>query len=152
MKKNLLSLLALLLCCNVLLAQTETPAAPAQVTPAPAAPAQVTPPAPLPTNIPDVTFPLAKEQPLEKVQNIVQQAARKRGWVVVKQDNGTLRCTLTARQHSLVVDLIPSTTNVIARYVSSVNLKYDQAKGTIHRKYQGWLNNLGKDILVLSGD
>lgn len=79
-------------------------------------------------------------------ETAIRQGAARRGWIPEVVSEDLVRCTLNVRGHSLTVD-VPHTENSFSvRYAASVNLNYDAATGTIHRKYNGWVANLVKDI------
>jgi hypothetical protein len=59
---------------------------------------------------------------------------------------GQIVGTLNVRSHTAVVDIPYSTKSYSITYSSSQNLKYDEAAGTIHSNYNGWIQRLENTI------
>ena len=69
----------------------------------------------------------------------VMAAAMRRRWVPQEQTGGTIRCTLSQREHLVVVDVVPNGPNAFSiRFVQS-NIPV--------RKYDQWVNNLSREIV-----
>jgi len=66
------------------------------------------------------------------------------GWRVVDAGPGRLEGTLALRTHTAVVDIPYSATKYSILYKSGENL--NAADGTIHKNYNGWVQNLDKGI------
>ena len=98
------------------------------------------------TGIADVTYDLPVEVAVPNLQNVLQLAATQRGWATKVLEPGKVRCDIDVRgKHQLTVDVLLESKKITVRYVSSKNLKYDPAKGTIHRNYYNWLKKLADD-------
>ena len=67
-------------------------------------------------------------------------AAARRGWSPSAQADGTIRCTLTQRQHLVVVDVVPNGEQ-------SFSIRPVQSNIPV-RKYDQWVNNLSREIVV----
>jgi len=78
----------------------------------------------------------------------VARAALGRRWIVQEVRPGVLRCTMNARAHSVVVDVVYDAKNFSIVYVDSSNMMYDASADVINRRYHHWVRNLAKDIQV----
>ena len=98
--------------------------------------------------IPDITITPLETLSISKLQKAVKAGALARGWATKVQSEKTIRCNLSVRKHRVVVDVILDPEEITFRYVTSENLNYDptNAKKKIHRKYEAWVNLLGKEI------
>ena len=69
----------------------------------------------------------------------IMAAATRRRWLPQEQPGGTIRCTLSQREHLVVVDVVPNGSNAFSiRFVQS-NIPV--------RKYDQWVNNLSREIV-----
>ena len=68
------------------------------------------------------------------------------GWMIQKQRDGVVLATLNVRDHQAVVVINYSASGYSITYKSSINLKYDEEKQTIHSNYNGWIKNLDNAI------
>jgi len=59
---------------------------------------------------------------------------------------GKITGTLRLRTHTAVVNVIYDTSKYSIRYQSSIDLDYNAEKGTIHKNYNGWIQNLDAAI------
>ena len=50
------------------------------------------------------------------------------------------------RTHVAIVDVTYDTSTYSIQYVDSTNLNYNESKGTIHKNYNGWIQNLENAI------
>jgi hypothetical protein len=66
------------------------------------------------------------------------------GWRIVDAGPGRLEGTLNLRTHVAVVDIPYTATQYSIVYKSGENLK--SADGTIHKNYNGWIQNLERNI------
>ena len=82
----------------------------------------------------------------EAAEAAIRQGAARRNWIPEVLSPTSVRCRLHNRSHVVVVDVEHDAGNVTVKYVSSVNMNYDPAAGTIHRNYNRWIANLVKDI------
>jgi hypothetical protein len=72
-------------------------------------------------------------------------AAGARKWEVVPGADGkTLRATYKVRTHTVMVDIVPSSTAFAVKYADSVNMKYElyDGKPVIHPFYNRWVDEL----------
>ncbi len=100
-----------------------------------------------PNNVIDAPI-LSNKNPLtvEDVGKAMVRAGAGLGWKVVPAGPGAMTGTLVLRTHTAVVDIVYDTKTYSIKYKDSVNLKYDGT--TIHKAYNGWIQNLNKAILV----
>lgn len=98
--------------------------------------------------IPDITITPLETLSINKLQKAVKAGALARGWTAKVQSEKKIRCSLAVRKHRVVVDVLLDPEEITFRYVTSENLNYDptNAKKKIHRKYEAWVNLLGKEI------
>ena len=89
-----------------------------------------------PAQIENVTVTLA---PGRTLASAVTAAAARRGWLPHAQANGTIRCTLSQREHLVVVDVVPNGDQ-------SFSIRLVQSNISV-RKYNQWVNNLSREIV-----
>ena len=91
--------------------------------------------------------PVAASKPnpsLEDVGRAIQRAGVALGWQMKETKPGHMLGTLYLRTHVAVVDINYSVKSYSIQYKDSTELMYDGA--TIHRNYNGWIQNLDKGI------
>ena len=84
----------------------------------------------------------------EDVRKAIIRAGSRRGWVLSDAGDGKLVGTLNVRDHQATVDVSYSEDAYDITYRDSQNLRYDAEKGKIHSNYNGWVQNLVKDISI----
>lgn len=90
---------------------------------------------------------VADGQPsMERIQRAIIAGCIPRGWKCQAVKPGEIRAVLHLRQHVAEALIAFDTKNFSITYVSSTELRYDAAEGTIHRKYNQWVANLITDI------
>lgn len=100
-------------------------------------------------NVRDSSVPVPASGPglsLDQVTEAIVRAGVGLGWDMRAQRPGQIVGTLNVRSHTAVVDISYSTKAYSITYSSSQNLKYDEAAGTIHSNYNGWIQNLDNAI------
>jgi hypothetical protein len=80
------------------------------------------------------------------VAGAIKRAGAGLGWAVLVDGPGRMNATLRLRTHTAVVDIPYDTTKYSILYKQSDDLRYDAEKGTIHRNYNGWIQNLDAAI------
>ena len=80
------------------------------------------------------------------VKEVVVAAAHGKMWMPEDKGPNTVRCTLDVRGHQVVVDVVFTDDTFSIRYVSSENMNYDAATGSISPKYNQWVRNLRREI------
>jgi len=83
---------------------------------------------------------------LNEIRDAVTRAGASLGWIMVEEEPGLVRGTLRLRSHVAIVDVIFDTSTYSIQYVDSTNLDYSEANGTIHKNYNGWIQNLDTAI------
>ena len=81
----------------------------------------------------------------DAVKNAIVAGGAERGWVLISSDPGKLRLKYNKQgKHEVVVDVTYDATGYQLKYVSSMNMKYENdADGPmIHPFYNKWINNL----------
>jgi len=78
------------------------------------------------------------------VERAIRVAGASLGWQMVARGPGAMEGTLVLREHRAVVDIKYDTKTYSIKYKDSSNLQYDGA--SIHKNYNGWVQNLDKAI------
>lgn len=78
--------------------------------------------------------------PGRTLQSVIMAAAAHRRWMPSKQADGTVRCTLSQREHKVVVD-------VVQVGEKSFSIRMVQSNIPV-RKYDQWVNNLSREIVM----
>lgn len=92
--------------------------------------------------------PISEKTTSAAVFQAIKKAGAGRGWIVRKSGNNTATATLNVRTHQAVVLIKYSSKQYTIDYQSSMNLKYDASKNTIHKYYNSWIQNLDNAIKV----
>jgi len=80
----------------------------------------------------------------DQVRDTIVAAGTGLGWVMTPVSPGLVSGRLMLRDHVAVVDIRYSATTYSITYKDSTNLNYRD--GQIHRNYNGWVENLDRDI------
>ena len=83
---------------------------------------------------------------LDDVRIAITRAGTGLGWVMIEEEPGLIKGTLRLRTHVAIVDVTYDTSTYSIQYVDSTNLNYNESKGTIHKNYNGWIQNLDTAI------
>ena len=81
---------------------------------------------------------------LATVEQAIIRAGVGLGWAMKVEKPGLIIGTLNLREHTAVVEIPYTTTSYSILYRNSVNL--DQQGDTIHKNYNGWVQNLDQGI------
>ena len=81
---------------------------------------------------------------LEQVRNAIVGAGRGLGWTMTAADPGLVEGRITLRGHTAVADVRYTPKTFSIQYKDSTNLNYKD--GQIHKNYNGWVENLDRDI------
>ena len=97
-------------------------------------------------NVTEAPVVTASGKPLsnEQVRAAIVRAGSSLGWHMKEDGPGMLVGTLNLRTHTAVVAIPYSPRAYSIQYRSSVNL--DEKGGTIHKNYNGWIQNLTRGI------
>ncbi len=79
---------------------------------------------------------------LSEVTKAIQRAGIVLGWQMKSQTPGHIVGRLYLRTHVAVVDITYTLDEYSINYKDSTNLEYDAGNHTIHRAYNGWIQNL----------
>jgi hypothetical protein len=90
-----------------------------------------------------------KQPSQEQVRTAIVRAGSALGWQMKDEGPNKVVGTLMLRSHTAVVDIPYSATSYSIKYRSSVNL--NEADGSIHKNYNGWIQNLNKGISTQLG-
>lgn len=98
-------------------------------------------------NVVDVPVPTssAKSLTTEQVRAAIIRAGASLGWQVSDAGPGRLVGTIALRKHTAEIEIPYSDAAYSITYRNSTNL--DAADGQIHKNYNGWIQNLNRDIL-----
>ena len=91
-----------------------------------------------------VNVPVGQTATLATVEQAIIRAGNGLGWQMKVEKPGLIVGNLYLRDHQAVVDIPFTTSSYSIIYRSSVNL--DQSGDSIHRNYNGWVQNLDKAI------
>jgi len=83
---------------------------------------------------------------LSDVTKSIIRAGTTLGWQMKEQTPGHIIGTLHLRTHMAVVDITYTLDDYSINYKDSRDLKYDAANNTIHKNYNGWIQNLSNAI------
>ena len=83
---------------------------------------------------------------LNDVTKAIQRAGTGLGWQMKEETPGHIVGTLFLRKHMAKVDITYTLDDYSIKYKDSQNLNYDAAKDTIHKNYNGWIQNLTNAI------
>jgi hypothetical protein len=98
-----------------------------------------------PSDIP-ISWSKAREPTLEEIGRAIVKGCSVRGWSCGITRPGEIRAVLHVRKHMAESRIDYDTKTFSVTYVDSHELLYDPVKKEIHRKYNGWVNNLIADI------
>jgi hypothetical protein len=83
---------------------------------------------------------------LQDVQGAIKRAGAGLNWAMLDDGPGKITGTLRLRTHTAVVNVTYNTSKYSIQYQSSTDLDYNADKGTIHKNYNGWIQNLDAAI------
>ncbi len=79
---------------------------------------------------------------LSDVTKAIQRAGTGLGWQMKSETPGHIVGRLYLRTHVAVVDITYTLDDYSINYKDSTNLKYNAGNNTIHKNYNGWIQNL----------
>ena len=83
---------------------------------------------------------------LSDVTKAIQRAGLGLGWQMKEETPGHIVGRLYLRTHIAVVDITYTLDDFSINYKDSNNLKYNAGNNTIHKNYNGWIQNLTNAI------
>ncbi len=99
-------------------------------------------------NISDASVDVSKKTSDDKIFKAIKSAGMQLGWIVKKTKPGMATAQLNVRKHMALVEITYNKTSYSINYKNSMNLKYDSTKNTIHKNYNGWIQNLNNAIQI----
>ncbi len=102
-------------------------------------------------NVHDAPFNTQQAAQLAEIRDVIIDAGRQRGWVLMPQGAGVIRGGILVRnKHKVDVEILYDVEKFSIIYLSSVNMNYEERDGEayIHPSYISWINNLKQDIQV----
>ena len=98
-------------------------------------------------NVADAPVTSASGKPLtnDQVKSAIIRAGAGLGWIMKEAGPGKLTANLAVRKHTAEVEIPYSTKQYSITYKGSTNLDAG-GDGTIHKNYNGWIQNLNKNI------
>jgi hypothetical protein len=91
-----------------------------------------------------IILPPGKSVNMSQVTTAIMRAGTRLGWQMQPEGPGRISGRLALRNHLAVVDVEHDTKSYSIKYRDSTGL--DARDGTIHRNYNGWIQNLDKGI------
>jgi len=85
---------------------------------------------------------------LSDVTKAIQRAGTGLGWQMKEETPGHIVATIYLRTHVAIVDITYTLDDYSINYKDSTNLKYNAGSNTIHKNYNGWIQNLTNAINV----
>jgi hypothetical protein len=85
-----------------------------------------------------------KPATIEQVRSSIVRAGTSLGWVMTPNDPGVVVGRLALRGHVAIVEVRYTAKSYSITYKDSTNLDY--GNGQIHKNYNGWIENLDRDI------
>lgn len=95
-------------------------------------------------NVPNQS--ISKKASSNDVYKAIQRAGIGLGWKIQKTNNNTVLATLSLRSHLAVVTINYTQSSYSINYKSSIALRYSPQDNTIHKNYNGWIQNLNNAI------
>src|SRR5206468_7431360 len=85
-----------------------------------------------------------KQATMSDVKNAIVRAGNRLGWQMTDATPGVVKARIDLRAHTATTEIKYSATAFSIQYLESTNL--DAKGGTIHKNYNGWIENLQKEI------
>lgn len=88
---------------------------------------------------------------LASVKKVIKRALYRRKWIVRNVSPGFIRATYSRGRHMAVVNVRYTPRKISIAYHKTESLNFNREKGTIHRTYNTWVQNMERDIRVELG-
>ena len=88
----------------------------------------------------------ARNVSMSDIEKAIIRAGAQLGWKMTPVRPGLMQARLDLRSHTAAVDITYDLKSYSIHYRNSSNLDYNDEKKTIHRNYNGWVQNLDKAI------
>ena len=83
---------------------------------------------------------------LSDVTKAIHRAGAGLGWQMKEETPGHIVGKLYVRSHVAIIDVTYTLDEYSVNYKDSTNLKYNASSNTIHKNYNGWIQNLTRAI------
>ena len=99
-------------------------------------------------NVQDTLISTGSGKPAQVIQvkQAILAAGAQLGWKMVETSPGHIEGTLALREHEAVVDIPYSATKYSIVFKGGKKLQVSQEQGIIHSNYNGWVQNLERQI------
>jgi hypothetical protein len=87
-----------------------------------------------------------KQATMNDVKGAILRAGARLGWQMTEAGPGVVNARIALRTHTASADVKYTTKSYSIVYRDSTNL--DATSGTIHKNYNGWVENLDREIRV----
>jgi uncharacterized lipoprotein YajG len=91
-----------------------------------------------------IILPPGKTVTQQEVTTAIMRAGTRLGWQMQPEGPGKLSGRIALRTHTAVINVEHDTKSYSIKYRDSTNL--DAKDGMIHKNYNGWIQNLDKNI------
>src|SRR5439155_23014054 len=88
----------------------------------------------------------AKQATMNDVRAAIMRAGARLGWQMTETGPGVISARIALRTHTASADVKYNTRTYSIVYRDSTNL--EATSGTIHKNYNGWIENLDREIRV----
>ena len=87
-----------------------------------------------------------KQASEDSVKTAILRAGNRLGWNMTDTSPGVITARITLREHTATAEVKYNTRSYSIRYLDSTNL--NASGGNIHKNYNGWIENLDREIRV----
>jgi hypothetical protein len=91
-----------------------------------------------------VVVPAGKQASMSDVKDAIIRAGNKLGWQMTDTAPGDITARIALRTHTATAEVKYNTKSYGIKYLDSTNL--DASAGNIHKNYNGWIENLDREI------
>jgi multisubunit Na+/H+ antiporter MnhE subunit len=97
-------------------------------------------------NVSDSTVVVAAgtQATMDNVKTAILRAGNRLGWQMTETAPGMITARISLRNHTATAEVKYNTKTYSIRYLDSTNL--DASGGNIHKNYNGWIENLDREI------
>jgi len=81
---------------------------------------------------------------MDNVKTAILRAGNRLGWQMTDTSPGVITARISLRNHTATAEIKYNTKTYSIRYLDSTNL--DATGGNIHKNYNGWIENLDREI------
>lgn len=99
-------------------------------------------------NVNDNQVDVKKGTSEDQVFKAIKTAGSQLGWMITKVKPGLAQGQINLRGNMATVEIPYNTKSYSINYKNSSGLNYDASKQTIHKNYNGWVQNLDNAIRI----